>query len=132
MLIEETNDLIRECINNMIESGWLKTHIGKILLGPNGQAHLNHFLKSEDNDLPNNFGIKPLQKIGQVINFDAHVVFIHPDDTKRLMEVNEANQEFVAELAKQITDYLGDNTRKVNIPKGKSQIDSVLDDLLPE
>jgi len=132
MQLEEVNQLLRDCISELIESGWLKTHIGKVLLGPNGQAHLNHFLKQEDNELPNNFGIKPLQKIGQVIHYDAHVVFIHPDDTEQLGHALHANQKFIDDLTIKLIDYLSKNTQPLNSPKGKSQIDSVLDSLLPK
>lgn len=132
MQLDEVNQLLREGITELIESGWLKTHIGKVLLGPNGQAHLNHFLKVEDNELPNNFGIKPLQKIGQVIGYDAHVVFIHPDDTEQLGNALHANQKFMDDLTAKLIDYLSNNTQTLNTPKGKSQIDSVLDSLLPD
>jgi len=129
MLIEETNDLIRNSIVELINSGWLKTHVGKLLLGPNGQAHLNHFLKSEDNELPNNFGIKPLQKIGQVIEYDAHVVFIHPDDSEQINIVNSLNQKFVKDLLEKLIKHMK-GEHKVEAPRTKSQIDSVLDELL--
>lgn len=132
MLIDDTNELLRNCINELINSGWLKTHIGKVLLGPNGQAHLNHFLKDEDGELPNNFGIKPLQKVGQVIGYDAHVVFIHPGDDAAVDGALACNQKFVNELVEKLVAHLSDNTQKVNAPKGKSQIDNVLDELLPE
>ncbi len=129
MLIDDTNDLIRNSINELINTGWLKTHIGKLLLGPNGQAHLNHFLKTEDNDLPNNFGIKPLQKIAQGLEYDVHVVFVHPDNTEQINILNNANQKFVKVIMETIVEHMK-GEHKMEIPKAKSQIDSVLDDLL--
>ncbi len=132
MLINDTNEIIRDCINDLINSGWLKTHIGKVLLGPNGQAHLNHFLKAEDGELPNNFGIKPLQKIGQVIGYDAHIMFIHPEDAPGLSNAHAANQKFIDELAAALVKYLTDTTKQSGTSKGKSTLDSVLDDLLPQ
>lgn len=129
MLIEETNDLIRNAIVELINSGWLKTHIGKLILGPNGQAHLNHFLKTEDNELANNFGIKPLQKIGQVIEYDAHIVFIHPDDIDQINKVNSSNQKFIEDLIDKLVKHMK-GEQKPEITRTKSQIDSVIDDLL--
>lgn len=33
MKLNELNDVIRSLINNKISLGWVKSHIGKILLG---------------------------------------------------------------------------------------------------
>jgi len=132
MLVEDVNELIRTSITELIDSGWLKTHIGNVLLGPNGQAHLNHFLKQEDNKLPNNFGVKPLQRISQVIGYDTHLVFIHPDDTEGLQSANEANHQFIENLTVQLVEYLSNSAKHVNRPKGRSQIDDVLDDMLSD
>jgi len=76
MDISDSNKIIRDMINDLLKSGWLKTHIGKVLLGANGQAHLNHFLKESDDGEFNDFGIKPLSKIGNVIGYDVHVSFV--------------------------------------------------------
>jgi len=125
----EVNELIRTKLLELIDSGWLKTHIGKILLGPNGQAHLNHFLK--EGDLPNDFGLKPLVKVGNVVNYDLHIAFIKADDTESIQQVNDMNHDFVDTLIEDMVNYLSKNTNSINLTRGgKSQIDGILDDLL--
>lgn len=125
----DVNELLRTKLLELIDSGWLKTHIGKILLGPNGQAHLNHFLK--EGTLPNDFGLKPLTKIGNVVNYDLHIAFIKADDVESIQQVNDMNHDFVDTLIEDMVNYLSKNTNSINLTRGgKSQIDSILDDLL--
>lgn len=130
MKSEETNELLRSKLKEMIDSGWLKTHIGKILLGPNGQAHLNHFLKEDD--LVNDFGVKPLHKIANVVNYDLHLAFIRNDDIESIKQLDDMNYDFFNTLVEDIVEYLNNNANPVNLNRSgsRSQIDSVIDDLL--
>ena len=125
----ELNESLRVRLLELIDSGWLKTHIGKILLGPNGQAHLNHFLK--DDDLPNDFGLKPLAKVGSVVNYNLHIAFIKDDDVESIQQVDDMNHDFLNTLIEDMVDYLNNNNNSINLTRGgKSQIDSIIDDLL--
>ncbi len=133
MKIKEINSILRETINQIVNSGWLKTHIGKVLLGANGQAHLNHFLKVNENGIDSDFGIKPLQKIATVIDHDVMVIFV-PHGNNNLVEfISNTNMEFVANLERELLTYLNNNIQKnanlrTSVPK--TQIDNVLDELL--
>ena len=134
MKIDEVNSILRNKITDLISSGWLKTHIGKVLLGANGQAHLNHFLKSnEETGQFNNFGEKPLQKIANVVDFEVHLAFIPKGQHEPKEQISAINMNFFNELEEALLNYLNNNiTEHTNINKtSRTQIDSVLDDLLP-
>jgi len=130
MKLNELNTIIRSLINNKIELGWVKSHIGKILLGANGQAHLNRFLTPNPSGTYNNFGIKPLQKIAKIIDYDVMVVFVPKDNSEICKSVEEYNDSFLQELSKSLDDYINGNFSQDKIIRtSKTQIDNVLDDI---
>jgi len=130
MKIEEVNDSLRSMINEKIDQGWQKTKIGKVLLGANGQAHLNHFLKVEKDGSIHNVGVKPLQKIASTIDFDVMVVFVQKDNQEASKYIQEANMFFVSELSEALQNYLSGNTPiPQNTNKTKKSIDVVLDQM---
>jgi hypothetical protein len=134
MKIEEVNSILRNKILHLINTGWLKTHIGKVLLGANGQAHLNHFLKeNKDTGKVNDFGIKPLQKIGNVIGYDVCIAFVPQDNHDVEEQLEQLNMNFIEDLEQSLLNYLNKNvSANANIVRSsRTQIDSVLDDLLP-
>ena len=48
---KETNALLRQMFNQLVDTGWAKTNIGKALLGDNGQGHVNHWLNTSNDKL---------------------------------------------------------------------------------
>lgn len=134
MKIDEVNSILRNKILGMINQGWLKTHIGKVLLGANGQAHLNHFLKGNDETgKSNDFGVKPLQKIANVVGFDVRIAFVPQGNHDIEEHLSTINMNFITELEDALLNYLNNNvTTNTNITRtSRTQIDNVLDDILP-
>ena len=137
MLLNDINSRLRATILKLINSGWSKTPIGKVLLGSNGQSYLNHWLKGENKN-GHNFGIKPLNRIAKLINYEIHVVFIkkpceeeHNNYTQNVKYLENQNEVFINELEESLVNYL---TTTTDMPKsskvGKGQIDHLLDDLI--
>lgn len=134
MKIGEVNSILRAKILHLITEGWTKTHIGRVLLGGNGQAHLNHFLKEDTKSgMPNDFGIKPLQKIAQVIGYNVCIAFV-PDDSREVEEyLEQLNMVFVEDLDQSLINYLNNNTTNTKIIRtSKTQMDEVVDDICSE
>lgn len=132
MDIKETNENLRAAINHLIAQGWLKTQIGKTLLGDNGQGHVNHWLKV-DGLKTNDFGIKPLSTIANQIKHEVHVVFLPKNTPENIInQLNEYNKEFIQKLYTAIDDYLRkDKSSDIKLTKkSKNKTDEVLDDLL--
>jgi len=131
MKIEEVNEMLRTMINDKINQGWQKTKIGKVLLGANGQAHLNHFLKVEDDGSIHNIGIKPLQKIATTIDYDVMVTFVPKGNTGAVNYIKDCNSYFINELSKALYDYLSGDTPIPHVGnKTKSSVELVLDEML--
>ncbi len=137
MLLNDINSRLRATIIKLINSGWSKTPIGKVLLGSNGQSYLNHWLKGENKN-GHNFGIKPLNRISKLIDYETHVVFIkkpseesHNNYSDNVKYLEQQNEFFINELEDVLIEYL---TNNVDMPRssktGKGQIDHLLDDLI--
>lgn len=129
----DTNECLREAVNDLITQGWPKTNVGKTLLGDNGQGHVNHWLKKEGGKI-NDFGIKPLNNIASQIGYDLHLVFLPKEvDSKLVNNLNEYNIEFVKKLTDAIVKYLSNAVtapKFINRESGKNKIDEVLDSML--
>jgi len=133
MKLKDLNNALRGLINNKIELGWVKSHIGKILLGANGQAHLNRFLTPNDNGIYNNFGIKPLQKIAKIIDYDVMVIFVPKNNLEINRAVEDCNNAFLSELSTSLDNYISGNFAQEKIIRtSRTQIDSVLDDIFED
>ena len=130
MLGFELNNSLRGMINKLLESGWVKTTVGKTLLGTNGQAHMNHWLKDDDGK-SNDFGIKPLERIGNLIEYETHIVYVNPEDTEFKKLLEDKNRTFVENLETAMVNYLSNNLPSPKIARaGSSKIDKVLDELI--
>lgn len=132
MDIKETNEKLRAAINLLISQGWIKTQIGKTLLGDNGQGHVNHWLKV-DGLKTNDFGIKPLSTIANQVKHDCHVVILPRETDPAIIEqLNQYNTEFIQTLYNAIDEYLrkGKSSDIKLVRKTKNKTDEVLDDLL--
>ena len=132
MLLKDVNITLRGLVNRLITQGWVKTQVGRILLGANGQAHLNHWMKNNDDGSVNDFGIRPLQKLAALIGYEVHVVFLPPSKTEKDLEyIENQNNTFVTELESRVNDVLSNNIPTAKITRtSRGQIDNVLDDLI--
>jgi hypothetical protein len=125
----DLNNLLRTMVFKLSHNGWAKSNIGKILLGTSGQAQLVHWLKDEEN--PNDFGIKPLQKIGSLLNYTPHVVFIKDDDQEMQNILSSKNVDFCNYLEQKIHEYLSNNISDERITKkSKGKIDKFIENEL--
>lgn len=133
MKIDEVNSILRNKILHLINEGWLKTHIGRVLLGSNGQAHLNHFLKEDTKSgHPNDFGVKPLQKIASVIGYNVRIVFVPKNQHETEEHLEQLNMHFIEDLDQSLINYLNNNVTSPVIAKSsRTQLDAVLDEILP-
>ena len=130
MLGFELNNSLRGLVNKLIEAGWIKTTVGKVLLGNNGQAHMNHWLKS-DNGKTNDFGIKPLERIGGLLEYEAHIVYVAKTDNDFKNELDSRNIQFIQNLETAMRNYLSENLPSPRITRsGGGKIDKVLDELI--
>lgn len=132
MLLKDVNIALRGMVTRLINQGWVKTQVGRILLGSNGQAHLNHWLKNNEAGAPNDFGIRPLQKVAALIDYEAHIVFLPTTNNEQAIEYLEnQNNAFITELETRMTNVLSNNIPAAKITKtSRGQIDNVLDDII--
>lgn len=129
MRVNEINGLLRAMVNKLIQMGWVKTMIGRIILGTNGQAHMNHWFK-EDDGKANDFGIKPLDRIASLNDHSAQIVFVHDNDVEFMEILEKRNVQFASDLEQLILNYLNKNIETPKIARGgKSKIDCLLDEI---
>lgn len=130
MLGFELNNSLRGLVNKLIDAGWIKTSVGKVLLGNNGQAHMNHWLKNDTGKL-NDFGIKPLERIGGLLEYETHLVYVAKNDLQFKNELDSRNIQFIQSLETAMTNYLSENIPSPRIGRsGGGKIDKVLDELI--
>lgn len=140
MKIEMVNSMLRNMVTNLCEAGWAKTVVGKLLLGSNGQAHLNQWMKTENVEQPKNFGIKPITKIANLIGYEPHIVFLPSDQDEDHARSHEAeqyidniNRHFVEELKQSMINCMQNSMEGVNMTaSNKTPLDQVLDTMLDD
>lgn len=131
----EINEQLKTLISDLVDLGYKKTVIGKILLGSSGYAPVIKFL-DEDNEEPDlNLGIKPLTKVGNSIDYELQLVFVKNDNHEIINSIQEYNNEFFDSLRNGIISYMNSdkfNTRKpyTSKVKRKNEFESVLDEIL--
>ncbi len=132
MDLKDTNTTLRGMVLKLINVGWVKTTIGRILLGANGQTHMNHWLNLNQDGKTTDFGIKPLSRIADLIDYEVHVVFINRSKHQSEIEImNNLNIEFANELENSCTNALSNNIPKTSsIKNSRSPVDNILDELL--
>jgi len=130
----EINDQLKTLISDLVDLGYKKTVIGKILLGSSGYAPVIKFLDVEE-DVDLSLGIKPLTKVGNSIDYELRLVFVKNDNHEIINNIQEYNNEFFETLRTSIISYMNSdkcNTRKpytVKV-KRKNEFESVLDEIL--
>lgn len=130
----ELNEQLRSMINSLLELGYKKTIIGKLLLGSSGYAPMLKFI-SEDKSTSTNFGVKPLTKIGNVIDYELRLVYVNKHNDTIIEEIDKMNTDFIEELRTGIVEYLDRddfNSRKPYTfnKKRKNEFEQVLDQIL--
>lgn len=130
----ELNEQLRSMINSLIELGYKKTIIGKLLLGSSGYAPMLKFI-SEDKSTSTNFGVKPLTKIGNVIDHELRLVYVNKHNSAIIEEIDKMNNEFIEELRTGIVEYLDRDNFNSRKPytfnkKRKNEFEQVLDQIL--
>lgn len=133
MNVKELNQQIRTMITTLIDAGWQRTKIFKIILGE--AAQLARFLSKDENGNHKDFGIRPLQRIGQIKNYDLYLVYIPsektPESIQLINKLNHYNTEFVKDVQTAIEQYLINNVESTKRNRtSKSSISILVDDLI--
>lgn len=100
----ETNQILRQVIQELVDLGYKKTVIGQILLGQSGYVPLVNFLDDENKV----FGIKPLSRLCQILDYDLHVVFVDKNNKDSSETLDSLNNEFFTCLKTNIVTVLND------------------------
>jgi hypothetical protein len=128
----EVNDGIREVVADLLIRGHKKTNVGKSLLGPSGYTQLLKFLE-EDISKRTDFGIKPLQKIARLLDYDVEIVFVDKEFNGD-SSIKDQNAKFMTELKDGIANFLSENKNGPSIQqeaiKKRSSLDDVIDDII--
>jgi|SRR6056297_712502 len=137
---ETTNNMLRQIVSELVNKGWPKSYIGKILLGANGQAHLSQWTKKDENDHYKNFGIKPLSKIGELLGYELHLCFLPKticDENNNVIQerdenteqfINSLNQKFKNELQKNMEIYLQESLQTKE--SKETNIDDIINNMI--
>jgi hypothetical protein len=130
----EINEQLKAMISDLVDLGYKKTVIGKLLLGSSGYAPIIKYLENDANiDL--NLGVKPLTKVGNAVNYDLRLVYVKQDNHDMINGIQEVNNAFFEDLRNGIIKYMNSdeyNTRKPYTVKNRrtNQFDAVLNDIL--
>ncbi len=129
---QEINDLFRNLIKSLADEGYKKTNVGKVLFGLNAFSQIDRFIKSIDNEGEKvNFGISPLTKIGNLLDYNLALVYIDPNDQQTNDLVYQKNMEFYELLKTKIKDYLDNNIQsRKNALSDKEKLHRDVDELL--
>ena len=130
----DINEQLKSMISDLVNLGYKKTVIGKLLLGTSGYAPIVKYLE-EDSEADLNLGVKPLTKVGNAINYDLRLVYVKSDDHTVINGIENLNNEFFQILRDKLINYLNSdeyNTRKPYTIKNKrkNQFEDVLNEIL--
>jgi len=103
MHVEEVNESLRDMISTLIQAGWTKTKIAKILLGTNGQSQIGHLINESE---PSDLGLRPLTKIANLLDFEVLIAFNSTDNTVMAEKIELQNLNFISTLKETIEKYL--------------------------
>lgn len=109
---QEINDLFRELIKELAQEGYKKTNVGKVLFGLNAFSQVDRFVKSIDEENERvNFGISPLTKIGNLLDYKLSLVYVDPNDQEMSELIHKKNLDFYNLLKVKTRDYLDNNVQ---------------------
>jgi hypothetical protein len=122
----EVNDLLRTISRKIMSMGFKKTHIGRIIFG---SGNYPMFLKFIDENKEQDFGIKPLERAGEVLNYKAHVVFIEENSQDPIVDaIKNKNKKFVIELEDYLVEHLSNQVKEKKTRK--NSLDDALESIL--
>ncbi len=131
MQIQEFNEKLRNSLMKIKESGFKVSDIGSLLMS-SSTSQISRFLKDETD-----FGIKPITKIADQVQYDIMVVAVKRDDNNEdlVSAMNECTELFFEDLYDDATEclnirYAGNNTGY--LPRNtisRATIDALLNEL---
>jgi hypothetical protein len=102
MKVENINGALRELFQELINDGAKKRHVCGLTLGAQNEPQFDGFLKGND------FGLKPLQRLIQNMDYKFNIIIIPEGDTEITKFVEEVNQEFLSMCKSYLVEKLGD------------------------
>jgi len=128
------NQILRKLIQDLVETGYKKTIIGKLLLGQSGYVPMMDFLENEDRS----FGVRPLSRLAESLDYEMHVVFVEKSEKSKdeLERLDYINDQFFESLKENVVNLLSqmrteEGEKKFHIrKKRKSDITDILDQIL--
>lgn len=129
------NQSLRKLIQELVDIGYKKTIIGKLLLGQSGYVPMLDFLEKDDRS----FGIKPLTRLADILDSELHIVFVEKTEENYdniVNSVNSINDKFFNSLKDNVVAMLNDmrienNSDKYHVKKKKkSDIEAILNEFL--
>jgi hypothetical protein len=129
----ELNDYLRGLVEQLVGEGYKATNIGKLLFGLAAFSQVQKFIKSLDSTDINdhtNFGIAPLTKIGKLLDYDLHLVFISEKDKDLHRSIVQKNVDFFEELKVAIRDYLNQQSESKKSGLDSKKAEQDIDDIL--
>jgi uncharacterized protein (UPF0297 family) len=132
MLKTEINEMFRQLIKRINAKGFKPTSIGKLIFGEAAYSQIQKFVRTDDNKdkLLTEFGYNPLAKIGKLMNYELHLVYIKTNDNDFSEIIKNKNDEFIDEMEKDILNYLLENTEKKALLTEKEKLNRAVDELL--
>ncbi len=129
-----TNQILRKLIQDLVEIGYKKTIIGKLLLGTSGYVPMMDFLENEDRL----FGVRPLSRLAESLDYEMHIVFVEKSEKSKdeLERLDFINDQFFESLKDNVVNLLNqmrtdEGEKKFHIRrKRKSDISDILDQIL--
>jgi len=128
--IDKLNTELRNLLIGLVEKGYKKTDIGRLLLGSNGYGPISKFISQTDNRV--NFGAKPLSRIAEQAGYTLELAFVKKGKDSRLDAININNDEFLEELPSLIENYLNGEYNKDMQKTRKSKAVSAISEILSE
>lgn len=124
---KELNDLIRSVVRKLVDDGYKKSVVGKILLGSNSYAPLIKFVDDENLE----FGYKPLNKIGNTIKYNLQLIYVKPSEIELIKLIRDSNINFSIDLYNNINEFLKFNKlNSIDKEKNKKVADDVLQSII--
>lgn len=130
------NDILRKLIQDMVEIGYKKTIIGKLLLGQSGYVPMLDFIENPERC----FGIKPLSRLAETLEHEMHIVFIEKNENSKevIEKIDQINEVFFENLRENVVKILNEmrteeGEKKYHIKrKRKSDTEQILNQILIE
>lgn len=131
MIKSELNELFRDFVKRMKMFGFKPTTIGKMMFGLSAYSQVQKFTKGlDDGEDPIEFGYIPLSKIGRLLQYDLHLVYVQNSDNEFIADLAARNEEFGAELEVKMKNYLANSVKEKTVLTDKEKISNAVDEIL--